>query len=91
MTILTTALISINEKPKTDIAFVKQIEIGNNVFTGKKTIIMPGAQIGDNVIIGAGSVVRGKVESNSILIGNPAIKFLIWIKKLCFGPRLKPT
>ena len=71
---LTTAMISINKKPKTDIAFVRQIEIGNNVFIGKKSIIMPGAKIGDNVIIGAGAVVRGKVPSNSIFIGNPAIK-----------------
>ena len=35
---------------------------------------MPGAKIGHNVIIGAGAVVRGKVPSNSIFIGNPAIK-----------------
>lgn len=86
---LTTALISINEKPKTDIAFVKQIEIGNNVFIGKKTIIMPGAQIGDNVIIGAGSVVRGKVESNSILIGNPAIKISDLDKKAMLWSKIE--
>ena len=33
---------------------------------------MPGSRIGRNVIIGAGSVVRGEVPDNSIVIGNPA-------------------
>jgi len=68
---LTTALISINQKPKTDVAFQKPIVVGNNVFIGKKSIIMPNARIGSNVIIGAGAVVRGRIEDNSIAIGNP--------------------
>ncbi len=55
-----------------DIAIVRNIEIGNNCFIGKKTIIMPGCSIGDNCIVGAGSVVRGKIPANSIVIGNPA-------------------
>lgn len=50
--------------------------IGNNVFIGMNSIILMGADIGDNVIIGAGSVVSGKVESNSVYAGNPA-------KKIC--------
>lgn len=50
--------------------------IGNNVFIGMRSIILQGANIGDNVIIGAGSVVSGKVESNSVYAGNPA-------KKIC--------
>lgn len=68
---LTTALISINQKPKTDIAFQKSIVIGNNVFIGKKSIIMPNVKIGSNVIIGAGAVVRGHIADNTIAIGNP--------------------
>ena len=55
-----------------DIALERQIEIGNNVFIGKKSIIMPNAKIGDNVIIGAGSVVRGTVPPNAVWCGNPA-------------------
>lgn len=49
-------------------------KIGNNVFVGIHSIILMGADIGDNVIIGAGSVVHGKVESNSVYAGNPAKK-----------------
>lgn len=37
-------------------------------------IILMGANIGDNVIIDAGSVVSGNVESNSVYAGNPAVK-----------------
>ncbi len=33
---------------------------------------MPGTEIGDNVIVGAGSVVRGKIQSNVVVSGNPA-------------------
>ena len=50
--------------------------IGNNVFIGMRSIILAGANIGDNVIIGAGSVVTGIVESYSVYAGNPA-------KKIC--------
>lgn len=71
---LTTTLISQNLKPKTDVSIYSKIIIGNNVFIGKKTIVMPNSSIGDNVIVGAGSVVRGKLQSNSIYAGNPCIR-----------------
>lgn len=45
--------------------------IGDNVFIGMNSIILMGAQIGNNVIIGAGSVVSGKVPDNSVVAGNP--------------------
>ena len=35
-------------------------------------IILPGSNIGNNVIIGAGSVVRGNVPEYAIVAGNPA-------------------
>lgn len=38
------------------------------------SIVLMGANIGDNVIIGAGSVVSGKIEKNSVYAGNPARK-----------------
>lgn len=34
--------------------------------------ILPGVTIGNNVIIGAGSVVNSDIEDNSIAVGNPA-------------------
>lgn len=68
---ITTALIAINKKPKTDVALVRDISVGNNVFIGKKSIIMPNTKIGNNVIIGAGSVVRGVIPDDSIVVGNP--------------------
>ena len=49
-----------------------QTTIGNNVFIGMYSIILMGANIGDNVIIGAGSVVSGKIPSNVVVAGNPA-------------------
>lgn len=46
--------------------------IGNDVWIGTGTTILPGARIGDGVIIGAGSVVRGEIPPFSIVAGNPA-------------------
>ncbi|WP_179002428.1 acyltransferase [Flavobacterium quisquiliarum] len=68
---LTTGLIALNKKPATDLAFKKEIHIGKNVFIGMGAIIMPGTIIHDNVVIGAGSVVRGTIYSDAIVIGNP--------------------
>lgn len=49
-----------------------KIEIKNNVFIGKNSIIMPGVIIEDNVIIATGSVVTKSVPSGVIVGGNPA-------------------
>lgn len=68
----TTALISLNEKPKTDIGILRPITVGENVFIGMNSLILPGASIGSNVIIGAGSIVRGHIPDNSVITGNPA-------------------
>ena len=48
------------------------VEIGNCVYIGMKAIILRGVKIGDNVIIGAGSIVTKDCESNSVYVGNPA-------------------
>ena len=50
------------------------IAVGSNVFIGMDCIIMPGTKIGDNVIIGAGSIVKGAIDSNSVYAGVPAKK-----------------
>ena len=51
----------------------KPISIGNNVWIGANSIILPGVTIGDGAIIGAGSVVVKSIPSNVIAGGNPAI------------------
>ena len=49
-----------------------KIKIGNNVFIGINCIILLNTTIGDNCIVGAGSVVRGQFPENSVIVGNPA-------------------
>jgi len=52
----------------------KNVEIGDNVFIGARTIILPGTKIGENCIIGSGAVVKGVLEPNFIYAGNPCKK-----------------
>ena len=54
---------------------VGRVKIGNNVFVGACSIILPGISIGDNSIIGGGSVVTKNIPSNEVWAGNPA-KFI---------------
>ncbi|WP_234027173.1 DapH/DapD/GlmU-related protein [Erythrobacter sp. KY5] len=46
--------------------------VGKNCFLGGESLIMPGVTIGDNCVIGAGSVVTRDVPARSIVAGNPA-------------------
>lgn len=48
------------------------INIGSNVWIGMGAVILPGVNIGDNVIIAANSVVTHDIKSNSIAAGSPA-------------------
>jgi len=52
--------------------FMADTYIGNNCFIGINAIILPGVRIGDQVIVGAGTVVTKDVPSNTIVAGNPA-------------------
>ena len=47
------------------------IMIGNNVWIGGNTVVNPGVKIGDNCVIGSGSVVTKDIPANSIAVGNP--------------------
>lgn len=47
------------------------VHIGRNCWIGAGVVIVPGVTIGDNVVIGAGSVVTKDIPSNVIAIGNP--------------------
>ena len=47
------------------------IKVGNNVWFGANVSVLPGVTIGDNTIIGAGSVVNKDIPSGVIAMGNP--------------------
>lgn len=47
------------------------VSIGDNVWIGGNVCIMPGVNIGNNVVIGAGSVVTKDIPDNVIAVGNP--------------------
>ena len=50
----------------------KGVRIGQRVWIGANSVVLDGADIGDNVIVSAGSVVSGTIKANSIVLGNPA-------------------
>lgn len=47
------------------------IHIGKNCWLGAGVIVLPGITIGDNTVIGAGSVVTKDIPSNVVAVGNP--------------------
>lgn len=55
-----------------DLEITKPIKVGNYVYFGTRSMIMPGVTIGDNCIIAAGAVVTKDVPDNSIVGGVPA-------------------
>lgn len=64
---------------------VRPVIISDNVFVGFGSIILAGTTIEENVIIGAGSVVSGLIEKNSVYAGNPAKRIMSiddYLKKL---------
>ncbi len=54
--------------------YIDSIIIGKNVWLGGGVIVLAGVSIGDNSVIGAGSVVTKDIEENCFYAGNPAIK-----------------
>ncbi len=71
-----------------------KITIGNNVFIGMDAIILPNSTIGDNCVIGAGAVVRGKIAENSVVMGNPArviMKTSLYKKLIMCSKHTLPT
>ncbi|MBT2657087.1 CatB-related O-acetyltransferase [Bacillus sp. ISL-18] len=68
-----------HEHSRTDTPMCKQgfqkekyVIIGNDVWIGRRAIILPGVTIGDGCIVGAGSVVSKDVAPYSVVVGNPA-------------------
>ncbi|MFL5868871.1 MAG: acyltransferase [Thermoleophilaceae bacterium] len=52
---------------------VGRVKIGRRVFIGAYSLVLPGVTIGDDVIVGAGSVVREDVPAGVMVAGNPAV------------------
>lgn len=52
--------------------FSRPVKIGRNVWIGAGALILPGVTIGDDAIVGAGSVVTRDVEAGATVVGNPA-------------------
>ena len=78
--IYTTNFHSIDPKCRTSANDTKQainepVKICNNVFIGARCMILKGVIIGENSIVGAGSIVTKSIPSNQIWAGNPA-KFI---------------
>ena len=51
---------------------IGRVTIGDNVFIGAETVVLPGVTIGSNVIIGANSTVTHDIPDNSVVAGSPA-------------------
>lgn len=70
-----TTIVTLNHdlNPQTRLnASPKPVKIGKNVWIGASCTILPGVTIGDNAVIGAGSVVVKDVPANKVAVGNPA-------------------
>jgi maltose O-acetyltransferase len=52
--------------------FGRPIRIGRNVWIGGSALILPGVEIGDDAVIGAGSIVTRSVPPGATAVGNPA-------------------
>ena len=59
-------------KPFLNYTRIANVKIGSRVFIGAAAIILPGVNIGDDVVIGAGSIVSKDIPNNSLAIGSPA-------------------
>lgn len=60
------------EARNTGVEWAEPVTIGNSVWIGGSATILPGVTIGDNCVIGAGSVVTKDIPSNTVVAGNPA-------------------
>ena len=67
-------LITHDASTKTFLGYTKigRIRIGKNCFIGDSVIVLPDVEIGNNTIIGAGSIVSRNIPENSVAVGQPA-------------------
>lgn len=53
------------------VCWAEPVKVGNDCWFGANVVVCPGVTIGDNCVIGAGSVVTKDIPANSIAVGNP--------------------
>ncbi len=68
---LTGELYDANYNIELEKEYAKPIKIGNNVWIGGNVVVLPGVTIGDNTVIGAGSIVVKDIPANVVAVGNP--------------------
>lgn len=73
------------EMRKNGVEVAKPITVGNNVWIGSGCTILAGVEIGDNAVIGAGSVVNKNIPANTISVGVPCKP----IKTICEEDKLR--
>lgn len=66
---------------------IKPVQISRNCWIGENSIVLPGVNIGENVIVGAASVVTKSFGANQLIAGNPArvvkkfdLEKKVWVK-----------
>jgi acetyltransferase-like isoleucine patch superfamily enzyme len=50
-----------------------ECKVGNNCFIGSQSVLANGITVGDDIIVGAGSLIRKSISEKGIYSGNPAI------------------
>jgi len=66
-------IFTVNHEPKNiRVIFTKEILIKKNAWIGARVSILPGVTIGENAIVGTGSVVTKDIPDNAVAVGNPA-------------------
>ncbi len=60
-----------SERRNQGLEYARPIKVGNNVWIGGNVVVLPGVTIGDNVVIGAGSIVNKDIPSNVVAVGSP--------------------
>lgn len=59
------------KNPDKVLEYFGKVKIGNYTYIGENCLIMPGVTIGDNVVVGAGSVVTKSIPDGVMVAGNP--------------------